>query len=97
MKTLNEIKHLLTEHKQELKRNYRVNKIGLFGSYVLGKQKKRSDLDILVEFDEPVSLLKLVGLENYLKEITGINVDVIPKKDVRPELQKRIFNEVVFL
>jgi len=51
-----------------------------------------------VEFDEPVSLLKLVSLENFLKEIIGIKrLEVIPKKDVRVELRERIFRETVYI
>ena len=53
--------------------------------------------DILVEFEEPVSLLKLVGFENFLKEITGIKVDVVPENDIRPELRENILNEVNYI
>ena len=50
MRKLEEIKSILALHKQELRREYRVKEIGIFGSYVRGEQKKRSDVDILVEF-----------------------------------------------
>ncbi len=54
-------------------------------------------LDVLVEFDEPVSLLWLVKVENYLSELLGVKVDLVPKKDVRPELKERILKEAVYL
>jgi len=50
MKTLEEIKKILRQHKTELKEKYGVKEIGIFGSYVRGEQKKKSDIDILVEF-----------------------------------------------
>lgn len=56
MKTLQEIRRILTEHKEELRRKYRVKEIGVFGSFVKGGQRKGSDVDILVEFEEPPSL-----------------------------------------
>jgi predicted nucleotidyltransferase len=42
---------LLKEHKALLKK-FKVKRIGLFGSYVRGEQKKDSDIDFLVEFEE---------------------------------------------
>lgn len=74
-----------------------MKKLGIFGSYVRGEQKEDSDVDILVTFEEPVSLLKLVSFENYLQDITGINVDVIPEKSIRPELRDIILNEVSYI
>ena len=52
MKTLDEIKDALAQHKEELRQKYKVQEIGVFGSYVKGGQRKRSDVDILVEFAE---------------------------------------------
>lgn len=53
------------KHKEELRTKYGVKSIGIFGSYVRGEQKKRSDVDILVEFEESsdLSLLDFIGLE----------------------------------
>lgn len=87
----------MSEHKKELRERFKVKEIGIFGSYIRGEQRKRSDIDVLIEFEEPISLLRLVGAKNYLKRIIGTKVDVIPKKDVRPELKEIIFKEVVYL
>jgi len=54
MKTLDEIKNILAQHKEELRQKYKVKEIGIFGSYVRGEQKRKSDVDILVEFKEPM-------------------------------------------
>ena len=82
MKSLETIKSVLSAHKEELLLRFRVKEVGVFGSYVRGEQKKDSDLDVLVVFEEPVSLLKVVGLENYLSDLLGDKVDVVPKKDL---------------
>jgi len=97
MKSLKEIKKILRNNFELLRENYKVKNIGFFGSYVRGEQEKRSDIDILVEFEEPVSLLKLVSLENFLTDFMGIKVDLVPKEDIRPELQERILGEVIYL
>ncbi len=97
MKSLEEIKHLLSDHKAELRRKHRVTRIGIFGSYVHGTQKRGSDIDLIAEFQEPVSLMDLVGAELYLKKILGAKVDLVPKKDIRPELKKRIAKDTVYV
>lgn len=42
----------LRDHDDALKK-YSVRRIGLFGSYARGKQKRGSDIDFLVEFEKP--------------------------------------------
>ena len=66
MRSLEEIKKVLTEHKGELRERFKVKEIGIFGSFVRGEQGKRSDIDILVEFEEPPSLFEFMDLEDYL-------------------------------
>jgi len=96
-KTLEEIKKILKENQAVLREKFKVKEMGIFGSFVRGEQKKRSDVDILVEFEEVISLLKLAGLENFLTDLMGMKVDVVPKEDIRPELKKRILEEVIRL
>ncbi len=97
MKNIEEIKSIIISQKDNLRKMYRVKEIGIFGSYVRGEQQEKSDLDVLVEFEQPVSLLWMVKVENYLSELLGIKVDLVPKKDVRYELKERIIKEAVFL
>lgn len=74
-----------------------MKELELFGSYARGEQRDKSDLDILVEFEEPVSLLGLVSVENYLSELLGVKINLVPKKDLRPELNDRVLSEAVAL
>lgn len=97
MKKIDRIKNIIIQHKDELRDKYKILEIGIFGSYIRGGQKKKSDIDILVRFDEPVSLLQWVSAENYLSDLLKIKVDMVPKEDVRPELKKRILKEVVYV
>ena len=97
MKKIDKIKKLLAEHRDELRREHKIIEIGIFGSYIRGEQKRKSDIDILVKFKEPVSLLDLVGAENYLSDLLKIKVDLIPKEDLRPELKDIILKETVYV
>jgi len=99
MKDLEQIKKKLEELKPILKKKFKVKKIGIFGSYVRGEQKKKSDLDILVEFEEEaaLSLLGFIELENYLSEKLGVKVDLVEKSGLKPRIGKHILEEVVYL
>ena len=97
MKELEKIKNILNEHRDELREKYKITEIGIFGSYIRGEQKKESDIDILVEFGEPVSLLDLTGAENYISDLIKMKVDLVPREDIRPELKRGILDEVVYI
>jgi uncharacterized protein len=94
---LDDIRRLLKEHKEEVRRKYRVVKIGVFGSYVRGEQKERSDIDILVSFSGIPDVFKYIELEEYLKRLLRRNVDLVRKEAIRPELKKRILKEAVYV
>jgi predicted nucleotidyltransferase len=97
MKTLEEIRKTLASHKQELKDKYKVKNIGIFGSYVRGEHGAKSDLDVLVEYNNPVSLLQIVALENHLTALLGVKVDLVPRRNIRKELKKSILKETVLV
>ena len=97
MKTLSTIKKIISDHKVLLRDRYKINKIGVFGSYARGDTHSGSDVDVLVEFSEPISLIQLVSLENYLTGIVGVKVDVVPKEDIRKELKDTILREAVYV
>jgi uncharacterized protein len=97
MKTLEEIKQWLVLHKSLLQEQYKVEELGIFGSYVRTEQTEDSDVDVLVKFSETPSLLKFVNLENYLSDNLGVKVDLVHKSGLKPRLGERILAEVVYL
>jgi len=96
---LKEIKEILLRHKENLREKFSVKEIGIFGSYVRGEHKERSDLDILVEFEEEakLSLLDIVSLEIELSDLLGVKVDLVEKKNLKPYIGQRILKEVVYV
>lgn len=61
-------------------------KIAIFGSYARGEERPDSDIDVIVEFSEKKSLLKLVKMERELYEALGIKVDLLTEKSISPYL-----------
>ena len=95
MKKLEEIKKILEKHKSIIEKQFKVKEIGIFGSYVRSEQEDKSDMDILVEFREPVGFFTFLDLEEYLTELLGIKVDLVSKKALKPRIGKYILEEMI--
>ena len=92
-----EILKILGKLKKYLHDNYKVKEIGLFGSVAKGQQKKGSDIDVIVEFEEGADLFSLIGLSDFLKKKLKQEVDVVPKRALRSELRESILKDVVYV
>ncbi len=97
MTKLQKIKEIIRQDKKQLKTDYKVNKIGIFGSYIRGEAKSKSDLDILVEFTEPIGLFKFMDLEEHLHKKLQVKIDLVSKKALRPYIGKYILKEVKYI
>lgn len=86
---------LLRKHRKEIEKQFKVRYLGIFGSYVRDEQTELSDIDILVEFSETPSLFRFIQLENYLSDLLGVNVDLVMKSALRPNIGKQILEEVI--
>jgi hypothetical protein len=93
--SMERIRQILQNSLPRLKEEYQVRSLGLFGSYVRQEQSPTSDLDVLVSFSEPPSLLQFIALENYLSDLLGIQVDLVMRDALKPHLGRQILQEVV--
>lgn len=84
----------LYEMLPDLKMDYNISYIGLFGSYVRGENTPESDLDVLVEFSRTPTIFRFLHLENYLSDSLGIKVDLVMKNALKPNIGKYILKEV---
>ena len=98
MKDLPEIIRVLREEK-ELLRKDGITDIGLFGSYARGEAVESSDVDVLVDLsdDSPLTLFSLVGIEQSLSEKLDAKVDLVLRRDLKPEIGKRVLSEVRYV
>lgn len=78
----------------ELQKKYPIKYLGVFGSYVRNEQTPLSDLDVLVEFSESVSLLEYARLELELSDSLGVRIDLVSKTALKPRIGKHILAEV---
>lgn len=97
MKTVEQIMEIIKQYKEDLKKEYGVKEIGIFGSYVKGKQKDISDLDILIELEKPIGFVKFIRLEKRISDILDIKVDLVTKKALKPYIGRQILQEVRYV
>lgn len=93
---LNELRMQLRNHMALLKHRFKVKRLGIFGSYARNEATPQSDIDILVEFSEPIGW-EIVDLQDYLTELLGHKVDLVTIKALKPQLKAEILQQVVYL
>jgi len=74
-----------------------VKKAALFGSIVRGEAAPDSDLDILVEIEDNISLLDFVGIKIEIEEALGKKIDLVEYSTIKPLIKERILNEQVVI
>jgi len=89
--------NVLNKSKIEARQRYRAEIKGVFGSFVRGDDKRKSDIDILVEFDERANLIDFVGLSLFLEEKLKRPIDVVPESAIRKELKAKILKEAIYI
>jgi len=94
-----EIKAILAANMAYLSREYGVERLGLFGSYVRNEQRPDSDIDLLVEFasNRSIGLFRFVHLKNHLSDLLGTEVDLVTPAALKPVIGEQILSEVEYI
>jgi predicted nucleotidyltransferase len=96
MKSLDDIKFILVKSKKSLKSKYKIKSLGIFGSYSRGEAKEESDIDILVEFEEPIGL-EFIDLADELEQILNHKVDLVSKSGIRDKYLQYVQKELIYV
>ncbi len=98
MRSLEEIKKIISEQKEAIREKYGVRIVGLFGSYARGEQNEVSDVDILVELEKPIGL-KFFEPWDELENLLGVKVDLLTVKAVKQKqrLWESIREDLVYV
>jgi hypothetical protein len=82
-------------NRRALKR-YGVKSLALFGSAARNKMRKRSDVDVLVQFDKP-TWANYIGLKFYLEDLLGREVDLVTPKALKPAVKPFIEKDLHYV
>jgi hypothetical protein len=78
-------------------RTYPVKNIGVFGSVARNEQTEASDIDLLVEFSQPVGFVTFLRLESFLSKRLGRPVDLVTSDSLKPVIRQDILSEVIYV
>lgn len=81
----------------ELSSRYHIESLGIFGSYSRGQEKPRSDLDLVVEYSQPIDPDARRELVDLLSKQLRVKVEVIQKESLPPYIRKRVMRDALWL
>lgn len=90
-------KKILKQSIPQLRESYSVRRLGVFGSVARGDSTQTSDVDVLVEFAQPIGLFKLIEFENRLEMLLKRDVDVVTVNALKPFIKDVVLRETVYV
>ncbi|HEU24674.1 nucleotidyltransferase family protein [Athalassotoga sp.] len=76
-------------------KKYKVKRAGIFGSVARGEDNIQSDVDILVELDDNLSLFDYIRMKLEIEEILGKSVDLVEYNTIKPFIKSKILEEEI--
>ena len=95
MESFENIIDVIRKNKKNFFQKFKIKELAVFGSFVRRKQRRDSDVDILVEFSEPIDFFTFLDLEEYLSKLLRRKVDLVSKKALKPRIGQLILKEMV--
>jgi len=85
----------LKEQRQELTERYGIASLFLFGSVARDEARPDSDIDLLVEFKQPIGLFQFIELQQQLEALLGCKVDLGTKRSLKVQFNDQVFQEAI--
>ena len=95
--SISEIKETLNQHKKFFEEKYFVENFLLFGSYAKNQQTIDSDIDLLVNFKQPIDMFDFIDLQNSLTEIFQKKIDLGTVNSLKSFVKNSILSEAIAL
>ncbi len=86
---------LLGEHKPVLAERFGVTRLAVFGSVARDTAHAGSDVDLLVDFDGVPTAKRYFGVQFYLEDLLGLDVDLVTADALRPRLRPCVERDAV--
>ncbi len=96
MRTKEQILETIRRELPNLKRSYPISRLALFGSYSRNEQTRDSDVDLLIDFDGPIGLFKIIELEGLLSDLLGVKVDLVTTSSLKELLRPQVLKEAIY-
>lgn len=96
MRSIHEIKTILSNHRNYLFQAYPIKSIAIFGSYSREENRADSDLDILIEFNDKIGI-RFIDLADEIEEIVGLKVDLVSRNGIKERYLETIDPDLIYV
>ena len=96
MITIQFVKEKISQYKVDLVHKYHLNYIAVFGSVSRGDNNENSDVDILVDFSEPIGI-EFIDLADELETILHNKVDLVSRNAIKPKYFDQIKSDLLYV
>lgn len=86
---------ILRRQKSDLVRQFPIASLSVFGSVARDEARPGSDVDILVEFTQPVGLFQFIDLQQQLEKSMGCKVDLGTPRSLKPRIKESVLKEAI--
>lgn len=69
----------------------------LFGSFARGEANRQSEIDLLIRFAKPKSLLGHIGITHQFEDVLGKEVDLITEKELSPHIRENVLRDLTVI
>jgi predicted nucleotidyltransferase len=76
---------------------YGISRLYMFGSYARGEQSDKSDIDLLVDFENVPDLLTFIEIEEYLSQHLNKKVDLVPKRKLKTQIREQVLRDAIMI
>ncbi len=91
----NDVLRILQKERQELIDRYNISTLSVFGSVARDDARQDSDVDILVEFSQPIGLFQFIELQQRLESLLGSKVDLGTPRSLKPRIKEQVLQEAI--
>lgn len=90
-----DVLRILQDVRQELVDRYHISGLSVFGSVARDDARQDSDVDILVEFSQPIGLFQFIELQQRLETLLGSKVDLGTPRSLKPRIKEQVLQEAI--
>ena len=95
--SLEEIKTIIEANRKTFSEKYFVGKILLFGSYAKNQQTATSDIDLLVDFEQPIDMFEFLNLQEFIENLFNKKIDLGTSKSLKSFIRESILKDAIVL
>jgi len=91
------ILEFLRTHKEELRKQFGVTRLGLVGSYARDEAREESDIDLVVSLQSENSFRSFFGLLHFLQDNLHERIDLATEASLKPRVRETIMRDIHYV